>query len=144
MSKKFAKAWEYLNTCTYFTRPYHNSDGKVIAFSNELQQSLVIDVNKNSVYLECGSFSLDANCWQVDYNLQTKAKTFEKAIIKLYDKIYEVCGEDYIDDYFYNEDTKNTKDCFVKKDNGNYSFVSGSVTSYWDEEKLFEKIKSFS
>lgn len=134
MSKKFAKAWEYLNTCTYFTRPYYNSEGKVITFSNEFQQSLVIDVNKNSVYLECGSFSLDANCWQVDYNLHTKAKTFEKAIIKLYHKIYEVCGEDYTDDYFYVKGIKSLKD-------GHYQFFNNPN---WDEEKLFEKIKSFS
>src|SRR5574344_50044 len=123
---KFELAWKYLNSCTYFTKPYFNDDGSLVTFSNEFKDSLDITVDQNFVYLECGSWSLDSKVWYHDYKLNTKGTSFEKAVVKLYRKIYEICGEDYTDNYFHIDDIKNINKCFVKQENGNYSFVANN------------------
>lgn len=140
---KFELAWKYLNSCTYFTKPCFSGGGSFITFSNDFKDSLDITVDQNFVYLECGSWSLDSKAWYHDYKLNTKGKSFEKAIVKLYRKIYKICGEDYTDSYFHIDDIKNIKKCFVKHENGNYVFISNNSNSYWDSDILLEKIKSF-
>ncbi len=95
------------------------------------------------MYLECGSWSLKSKTWFHDYSLNVKEKTFEKAIVELYYKIHKLCGEDFTDDYYHINNLDDIKDCFVKQENGNYLFLSDKSRSYWESDKLFEKIRSF-
>lgn len=119
---KFEIAWKYLNSCTYFAKPYYNSDGSFITFNNEFQESLNIDVDKNFVYIECGSWNLDFNFWNHSHKLNTKGTSFEKAIVKLYRKIYKICGDDYIDDYFKIDD---------------------KAQCHWEVDKVLERISKY-
>ena len=137
------KAWSYLNTCTYFAKPYYNDEG-IFTFNNEFQEVLFIAYELGKIRLECGSWSLKHKCWYVDYDLTTYADTFEKAVIKLYEKVYKICGEDYIDDYFHVSELDNFKSCLIPLSNGNYTFDSSKINSYWEVDRIMDKIKSFS
>jgi hypothetical protein len=133
--------WNYLNSCTYFAKPYYLNE---VVFENEFQESLFIWVNDNGqVTIECGTFSLKHNTWSVDYDLIITAPTFEECIEKLYLKVYKLCGEDYIMDYLICDDVDINK-VFTKLENGNYSFNSDKFNSYWIEYALMSKIESFS
>ena len=133
--------WNYLNTCTYFTKPYYLNE---VVFENEFQESLFICINDDGqVTVECGTFSLKHNIWNIDYDLIITASTFEECIEQLYTKVYEICGEDYTMDYFICDDVE-VDELFTKLENGNYSFNSDKFNSYWREYSLLSKIESFS
>lgn len=139
----FKLAWEYLNNCTYFAKPYRNSDGKIISFGNEFQNQIYIGCLKEGIFIENGCFSLTYNSFYHDPTLTMLTDTFENAIILLYNEVLKRCGEDYIDDYFYVEDIENLEDCMTKLDNGNYTFEANSINSYWEVDKVLDKLKKY-
>ena len=52
-------------------------------------------------------------------------------------------AEDYIDDYFHVSELDSFKSCLIPLPNGHYTFDSSKINSYWDVDRLVDRIKSF-
>ena len=124
--KDFIGAYWFLYQHPYYAIPYLDRDG--CSFSAGFDKSLDIEPRKinpitnsvddreelntkNIVWLESGCYCLAeeddlvASSYLIDYSLNVQGNTFEKAIIKLANKILKRYGDESIHKYFNDEVT---------------------------------------
>ena len=145
-NKKFTDvvdAWHFLLNHPYYSKPLKTSKGWMFVegFEESISaQPVKYNPKKNkisnkqenntkpAVWLDSGCFYFDNKTFSHDYNLDISAGTWEKAIIKLANKVLKLYGNLNIYNYFTSTEKDFSK--WNKVINGKYK----------KEEKLNEKI----
>lgn len=99
------KAWIFLTDHMAFIQFYKIKDTWMFdqGFHKSLEIDYFDDISGGGIYFECGKFSIEANGFYHDYELDCEANDFNTVVIELAKKVRDKFGDRSIDSFFIEE-----------------------------------------